>query len=439
MYPLPNRQLMTFKAYGQCGVGAYCLGGCDIRYSHSINSCAHAPTCKSNDYKLQNLDDIQPNTKYLGDPNKANWVADGKPQQYNGGVLLTMPPDSSGTVLSSTRYVWYGKISTKMTASKGRGVVTAFIMMSDVKDEIDFEFVGLDTSAVQSNYYWQGTLNYTNSANLTAQNTDSTEHTYTIDWQENQLTWSVDGSVLRTLKKSDTWNATTNSYQYPQSPARIQLSLWPAGDPRNGQGTVDWAGGQIDWNSPYMTNGYYSAHVTEVDVQCYDLPANVKQSGTGAYAYNDIKALENNVELVKDPTILASFFATGEHADLNPNAQSSASASGSATTSGSVAVNTQAQTVPGISQGGARGNDGSGTLANQNQGGTSGSGAAGGSGGDASSGWTGSGTNGQFIQGNSGSSGSGTSSTSASAGKTEAVRSGSFLAVLIAIVALVML
>jgi beta-glucanase (GH16 family) len=67
-----------------------------------------------------------------------------------------MAESTVGTLLTSTHYVWYGKISATMTSSQGKGVVTAFIMMSDVKDEIDFEFVGENVGDVQSNYYFQG-------------------------------------------------------------------------------------------------------------------------------------------------------------------------------------------------------------------------------------------------------------------------------------------
>lgn len=143
--------------YGQCGVGAYCLGGCDIKSSYDLNSCMAAPTCKSADYKLTSLDDVAKNTVYLGDSSKANWVSSGTPVAYNGNsLLLTMAPSTVGTLLSSTHYVWYGKVSVTMTSSQGQGVVTAFILMSDVKDEIDFEFVGDDVSNAQSNYYYQG-------------------------------------------------------------------------------------------------------------------------------------------------------------------------------------------------------------------------------------------------------------------------------------------
>lgn len=143
--------------YGQCGVGAYCLGGCDPENSYDLQSCMAGPICKSADYKLTSLDDVQANTVYLGDTNGVNWVSSGTPVVYNDeAILLTMAPSTVGTLLMSTHYVWYGKISATMTTSQGQGVVTAFIMMSDVKDEIDFEFVGVNLESAQSNFYWQG-------------------------------------------------------------------------------------------------------------------------------------------------------------------------------------------------------------------------------------------------------------------------------------------
>lgn len=146
--------------YGQCGVGAYCLGGCDPLFSHSLSSCVPAPACKSADYKLNSINDVSPVNQYLGDASKANWVSSGTPVVYqSNSLLLTMAQDTVGTLLATSHYVWYGKISAKMTTSQGVGVVTAFIMMSDVKDEIDFEFVGTDLGHAQSNYYSQGVTN----------------------------------------------------------------------------------------------------------------------------------------------------------------------------------------------------------------------------------------------------------------------------------------
>lgn len=61
-------------------------------------------------------------------------------------------------MFANNHYIWYGKISGKIKSSRGKGVVTAFILLSDTKDEIDFEFVGADLDNVQTNYYFQGML-----------------------------------------------------------------------------------------------------------------------------------------------------------------------------------------------------------------------------------------------------------------------------------------
>ena len=55
--------------------------------------------------------------------------------------------------------------------------------------------------------------------------------------------------------------------RYPTTPSRIQLSIWPAGIPGTAQGTVDWAGGMINWQDPdYVSAGklvlrLHSAHL----------------------------------------------------------------------------------------------------------------------------------------------------------------------------------
>ena len=105
------------------------------------------------------MDRLVSNTKYLGDSSKADFVYSGEPLIYNNQVLLTMPANSVGTLLASTVYMWYGKTTAKLTTSGGQGVVTAFILLGDTKDEIDFEFVGYDLAQAQTNYYFQGFLN----------------------------------------------------------------------------------------------------------------------------------------------------------------------------------------------------------------------------------------------------------------------------------------
>lgn len=140
-------------------MGAYCLGGCDPISSFTLDSCAPAPVCKSGSYSFNDLSQVQPNTKYLGDADKADWVSSGEAVTYSNSLLLTMAQGTVGTLLTSSHYVWYGKVSARQKTSAGPGVVTAFILLSDIKDEIDFEFIGVDLNTAQTNFYSQGVTN----------------------------------------------------------------------------------------------------------------------------------------------------------------------------------------------------------------------------------------------------------------------------------------
>ncbi|KIY02276.1 uncharacterized protein Z520_02414 [Fonsecaea multimorphosa CBS 102226] len=406
--------------YGQCGVGAYCLGGCDPVNSFSLDSCVPAPVCQSQTYDFSNLDGIMPNTKYLGDPTTADWVSSGSPLEYNNSVLLTMAEGTVGTLLASTRSVWYGKISARFATSAGAGVVTAFILLGNSKDEIDFEFVGTQLTSAQTNFYSQGVPVYTNGGNTTGlSDVHANFHEYEIDWQPDSITWSIDGNAVRTLNREDTWNETANRYYYPQTPCQVQLSLWPGGLASNGEGTIEWAGGLVQWDSPYMTNGYYYAQFDEVTVQCYDPPAGANVNGSKSYIFTDPAMTNNTVEITNDNTVLKSFLGTGTNESAGSN---TASSSGSSKT-------TQPATVPGLSGGGTGSNGGRG----DNTTGSSDSGSGDNSGsGSSSASATGAASTG-FVQGDGGDSSNGAGQIG---GKSETVLKGSLFAVVVAVVGL---
>lgn len=199
---------------------------------------------------------------------------------------------------------------------------------------------------------------------LNTTDTRQNEHTYTIDWQADQLTWAIDGQVMRTLKKSDTYNETTKQYNYPQTPSRVQLSLWPAGLPSNGNGTIEWAGGLIDWSSQYMQNGYYYAQIKDISVECYDTPSGTKGSGS-AYYYTSTVGTQDTVAMGNNDTTLGSFLATGD--DPKKGLQTS-SAGGSQPTD-------NPNTVPGgLAGAGIRGDSGSSSGSSGSNSGSSSSG-----------------------------------------------------------------
>ncbi|KAI6248921.1 putative glycosidase crf2 [Erysiphe necator] len=348
--------------YGECGVGAFCLGGCDPISSFSLESCTPAPVCQDKTHTFDSkLSTIAPNTKYLGDASTADWVSSGEPVYYNNNVLLTMAPDTVGTLLASTTYMWYGNVKAKFKTSRGPGVITAFILLSDVKDEIDYEFVGADLVTAQTNYYSMGITNYHNSENITLSNTFSNYHTYEIDWTPDEITWKIDGKVGRTKKRVDTWNATANQWAYPQTPARVQLSLWPGGLPTNGKGTIEWAGGLVDWNSTDIkNNNYYYATFESVEMTCYNSNSGPGTRKGKSYTYSSIQGTNDTVVVGNKDTKLKSFLATG----LDPDA-GAPSASG---TSSAVSPTKTVNTIPGLSVAG--GNPGIDSHNEGSQGGT---------------------------------------------------------------------
>lgn len=225
---------------------------------------------------------------------------------------------------------------------------------------------------------------------------------------------------MRTLKKSETFNETSNQYQYPQTPSRLQMSLWPAGQPSNAKGTIEWAGGVIDWNSQDIQDyGYDFAVVGEVSVECYDPPVGANINGNKSYIYTDIAATNDTIEITDKDTVLASFAATGANMTIGASSSSSSSSS-SSTPSASNTSNT----IPEIH--GGTGNE----PGNNGNSGGSGSGGSGGSGGGSDS----------FSQGgDDNDSNDGSDNTSAAASQNERVLRGSFFAVLVAIVVLVTL
>jgi len=305
-------------------------------------------------------------------------------------------------------------------------VVTAFILLGDSKDEIDFEFVGVELESAQTNFYSQGVPVYTNGGNTTGlSDVHANMHDYEIDWQPDTITWSIDGNMVRTLNREDTWNATANRYFFPQTPCQVQLSLWPGGLSTNGQGTIDWAGGLVQWDSSYMTNGYYYAQFDSVSIECYDPPSGANVQGSKSYIFTDTALTNQSVEVSNNNTVLKSFLGTGTNMSAN-YPSGTASSSGSSKTS-------EVATIPGLSGVGTGSNGGRGDNSTDNSGSSSSS--SSGTGSSATASTSGAASTG-FVQGDGGENSNGAGSIT---GKSETVLKGSLFAVVVAVVGLCVL
>ncbi|MDO4864702.1 MAG: cellulase family glycosylhydrolase [Ruminococcus sp.] len=146
-------------------------------------------------------------------------------------ITITSDPSGkynylSGEYRTKEKY-GYGYYECSMMPIKADGVDTGFFMYTgpsdnDPWDEIDFEFLGYDTTKVQLNYYTDGVGGHEYMLDL---GFDASQgyHTYGFDWQPDRITWYVDG-VAR-------YSATEN---LPSNPGRIMVNTWP------GTGVDEW-------------------------------------------------------------------------------------------------------------------------------------------------------------------------------------------------------
>ncbi|WP_068110500.1 family 16 glycosylhydrolase [Tropicimonas marinistellae] len=217
-----------------------------------------------------NFDTIDQDFWYLADFSIANswqwtaWEAD-YIKQLDGEIALEFDAttakdkkhtkDYTGSEIQSKDYYGYGYYEVDMIASGESGVVSSFFLFTndfwgaDTHNEIDFEFLGGDTTVVNINYYYgdksMGSLNGSVQIDL---GYDAAEemHTYGFDWQEDSITWYIDGEVVYEVTSADT------GIPIPDEEMKIIMDVW--------SGTFDNWHGEL---SDYLENGgktaaYYS-------------------------------------------------------------------------------------------------------------------------------------------------------------------------------------
>ncbi|KAH8904355.1 hypothetical protein BR93DRAFT_883204 [Coniochaeta sp. PMI_546] len=246
---------------------------------------------------------------------KSDWftLAEGTSLTYDSskGAVFRIDKEGQAPTVTSKEYIFFGKVDAWIQASNGVGVVTSFVLQSDDLDEIDWEWLGGDTTQVQTNYFSKGdTTTYDRGGYSPVNNPQGAVHKYTIDWQPTQLQWLIDDVVVRTL----TYDAAKGGSTYPQTPMQIKLGTWVAGGKDAPEGTVQWAGGHTDFSqAPFI--GYYQ----KLSVTDY---SNGK-TGATSYEYGDQSGTYGSIIVHTD----------GSKADTPT---SSSSATGSKTTSKAV-------------------------------------------------------------------------------------------------------
>jgi len=202
----------------------------------------------------------------------------------NKGAEFTIAKAGQAPTIQTDFYIFFGKVEVVMQAAPGQGIVSSIVLESEDLDEIDWEFLGGDTTQVQTNYFGKGnTTTYDRAIYYPISSPQTTFHTYTIDWTSEYIKFMVDGAVLRTLNYQDA-NGGAN---FPQTPMRLKLGNWAGGAPGNAPGTIEWAGGATDFSKAPFT-----MYVKSVSVTNYN-PAT-------AYKWTDRTGSWQSIKIIKD-------------------------------------------------------------------------------------------------------------------------------------------
>lgn len=194
------------------------------------------------------FEDLNPEDWYVSNfaRKKPSFLTAWVPEQVsleNGQLHLALDPApiNSGKVFSGAEiqrrdYSHYGRYEVVMQAGRGVGVISAFFTYTgpwfdDPWDEIDFEFLGKDTSKVWVTRFADGERLPGKWIDL---GFDSAEETalYTFDWGPEALIWYVNGKEIFRVEAKDR--------TLPTTPGRIYLSIWGGGeDQKNWSGIAE--------------------------------------------------------------------------------------------------------------------------------------------------------------------------------------------------------
>ncbi|KAI4191104.1 MAG: hypothetical protein L6R41_000325 [Letrouitia leprolyta] len=199
-----------------------------------------------------------------------SFTPQGNPTYDSNGASFTVAKSGDSPQLASKWYIMFGHVEFQIKSAPGVGIVSSAVLQSDDLDEIDWEWLGGDSSQVQSNYFGKGqTTTYNRGAFHPDPNNQADFHTYAIDWTADQIAWQIDGKTVRTLSPDAAQG------QYPQTPMMIKVGSWSGGDPSNPPGTVSWAGGPTNY-----AGGPYTMVVKSIAVTDYSTGTQYSYSGT---------------------------------------------------------------------------------------------------------------------------------------------------------------
>ncbi|KAJ5634261.1 hypothetical protein N7528_002103 [Penicillium herquei] len=211
----------------------------------------------------------------------------GEADYTDEGAEFSIKAENGSTLLVSNFYIFFGVMEVHAKMATGRGIISSVILQSDDKDEIDWEWVGYNTSAVQSDFFGKGNTTTSDRGGIHyAADANTTFHNYTTYWDEERLEWWIDGELRRTVNYSEA--LTVYGKNYPQTPSRVKVAIWPVGIASESTGNIEWGGGLVNWDDLPFT-----MTVQRIRVKDFSSGKEYEYEGTSG-SYDSIKIISGN-------------------------------------------------------------------------------------------------------------------------------------------------
>ncbi|MCP4325177.1 MAG: family 16 glycosylhydrolase [Alteromonadales bacterium] len=165
--------------------------------------------------------------------------------KFNKPTLAGATHDITSGELRSKDYFSYGCFEIEMKPVSTSGVITSFFLFAGpddkpkdgngVHNEIDIEFLGVNTRLVQMNYWTDDDLYENSHETVVFLDFDASKdfHHYAISWEIDKIEWFIDNrSVLKIMN-----NPQDPTPKASRSKLRVMANLW-ATDPK----LKNWAG-----------------------------------------------------------------------------------------------------------------------------------------------------------------------------------------------------
>lgn len=213
-----------------------------------------------------------------------NWTA-GSASYGSDGMNFVINERGDAPTVKSNFYIFFGTVECIFKAATGQGVVSSIVIQSDDLDEIDWEWIGGNTTHVQTNYFGKGnTTSYDRAIWYPVDSPQTSFHNYTTDWSQDKIDFYIDGQIVRTLQYGDA----NGGKNFPQTPSDVRLGIWAGGDKNNNNYTIEWAGGDVDYDAAPFTMTVQSLRITD------------RTSGYTQYQYGDNSGSFQSIKLLNE-------------------------------------------------------------------------------------------------------------------------------------------